>query len=114
MGAFAAHGLRARLSAPALELVHTAAQYEALHSLAILAVAALAHAWGHDSRAAGRGHWLRCAAAAFAIGIVLFSGSLYLLALTGQRWLGAITPFGGVAFLVGWGLVAMAGWRGRG
>ncbi|TAM31015.1 MAG: DUF423 domain-containing protein [Rhodanobacter sp.] len=90
-GAFGAHALRGVLDADHRELWHTAVEYHFWHALALgLAV------W------AGRGRAGRCAVAAFAIGIVLFSGSLYALALGAPRWTGIVTPFGGVAFIVGW------------
>lgn len=91
LGAFGAHALRGVLDPAGRELWHTASQYHFWHALA-LAAACLAP----DVRAR------RTAAGAFAIGIVLFSGSLYALALGAPRWCGAITPLGGVAFIVGW------------
>lgn len=102
-GAFAAHALRARLAPDLLAVFETGARYQMYHSLALLAVAwYLSEHPGPQGLAAG---W------AFVAGIVVFSGSLYLLALTGTRWLGAITPLGGVAFLAGWVLLAWAAWR---
>jgi uncharacterized membrane protein YgdD (TMEM256/DUF423 family) len=98
-GAFAAHALRDMLSAGLLGVFQTGVEYQGLHSVALLLVGLLgAHAG--DSRP------LKIAGWAFATGILLFSGSLYLLALTDARWLGAITPFGGSAFLLGWGALA--------
>jgi len=91
LGAFGAHALRGVLDAGGLELWHTASQYHFWHALA-LAVACLVPP----------GKPRRCALAAFAIGIVLFSGSLYALALGAPRWCGAITPLGGLAFIAGW------------
>lgn len=100
-GAFAAHGLRERLDAQMLEVFRLAARYQMYHALALLGLAALA--------AGQPGHrWLTRSAWAFHIGIVLFSGSLYALALTSIRGLGLITPFGGVALLAGWALLAVA------
>lgn len=99
-GAFGAHALRARLAPDLLAVFETGARYQMYHSLAILAAATAAERWG--SAAARRAGWL------FLAGIVVFSGSLYVLALSGVRWLGAITPLGGVAFLAGWLLLAMA------
>ena len=99
-GTFSAHALRQRLSANDLALWDTASQYHMYHALALLGIA-----WASDrfrSRAVAAGGWL------FAAGIALFSGSLYVLALSqtiwGQRqgWLGAITPLGGLCFLAGW------------
>lgn len=103
-GAFGAHALRARLAPDLLAVFETGARYQMYHALALLAVAWGVERWGTGGTVAAG--W------AFVVGIVLFSGSLYLLALTGVRWLGAITPLGGVAFLVGWGLLAWAAWRG--
>jgi uncharacterized membrane protein YgdD (TMEM256/DUF423 family) len=94
LGAFGAHGLRARLSPEMLAVFETAVRYQMYHVFAMLAAAwALAH-W--QRRIFAVGGWL------FAAGIVIFSGSLYGLALSGARWLGAITPIGGLAFLAGW------------
>lgn len=102
LGAFAAHGLRGRLAPEMLSGFEVGARYHMYHALALLAVGWAATRWpGGAVHAAG---WLFCA------GIVLFSGSLYLLALTGQRWLGAVTPLGGIAFLVGWLLLAWRAW----
>jgi len=99
LGAFGAHGLRARLSADMLAIYQTAVQYHFWHALGVLSIGlALLHVPGSGAiRAAG---WLMLA------GIVVFSGSLYLLAATGARWLGAITPAGGVAFIAAWALFA--------
>ena len=93
-GAFAAHALQPRLDARALQVFETGARYQMYHALAI-AVAA----FGMRDAAARPA---QLAAALFLAGIVLFCGSLYLLAFTGARWLGAVTPFGGMAFLLGW------------
>lgn len=102
-GAFGAHGLRDRVAPDLLAVFEVGARYHMYHALALLAVGWLAtRIEGALPTAAG---WL------FVAGTVLFSGSLYLLALTGRRWLGAVTPFGGVAFLVGWALLAVAAWR---
>lgn len=96
-GAFGAHALRARLAPDMLEVFHTGAMYQLFHGIAIVAVAG---AMSHFHRAR-----LRAACWLFVAGIVLFSGSLYTLALTGTRIFGAITPLGGLAFLAGWILV---------
>jgi uncharacterized membrane protein YgdD (TMEM256/DUF423 family) len=99
-GAFGAHALRGRVPADMLAVFETGARYEMYHALALLAVAlAAARAPSGALRAAG---WL------FAAGIVVFSGSLYLLALTGIRVLGAITPLGGLCFLAGWVALLLA------
>jgi uncharacterized membrane protein YgdD (TMEM256/DUF423 family) len=103
LGAFAAHGLKSRLSADMLDIFEVAVRYQMYHALALLAVGWASSRWPQTStHAAG---W------AFIIGILIFSGTLYLLSLTGMRWLGAITPIGGVAFLVGWILLFWAAWR---
>ena len=100
LGAFGAHGLRARLSPDMLTVFEVGVRYHMYHALALLAVGWAAGRWpGGAVHAAG---WL------FIAGTVVFSGSLYLLALTGQRWLGAITPLGGAAFIAGWAALA---WR---
>ncbi|MGN6705207.1 MAG: DUF423 domain-containing protein [Rhodanobacter sp.] len=91
LGAFGAHALRGVLDARAVELWHTAVEYHAWHALALALAAGL-----------GRGRGARVVMAAFVAGIVLFSGSLYALALGAPRWVGIITPFGGLAFVVGW------------
>lgn len=96
LGAFGAHGLEARVTDPAqLEWWHTAARYHLLHAVALLGVAA------HPARPRVAG-WL------FVAGIAIFSGSLYVMALTGLRWLGAITPIGGVCLIAGWVALALA------
>lgn len=91
LGAFGAHALHGVLDADHRELWHTAVDYHVWHALALALAAGL-----------GRGRSQRVAVTAFAIGIVLFSGSLYALALGAPRWTGIITPFGGIAFVVGW------------
>jgi len=104
LGAFAAHGLKARLSAEMLAIFETGVRYHVYHTLALLAVALAGPSlWS--------GRWAGLACGAWALGILVFSGSLYLLALTGQRWLGAVTPLGGVAFLAGWACLLVAALR---
>lgn len=103
LGAFAAHGLKNRLSAEYLAIFHTGVMYQLVHTLALLAVALLA--------VQVPGRLMTWAGISFVVGIVLFSGSLYLLTLTGVTRLGIITPFGGLAFLVGWLLLGLAAWR---
>ena len=103
-GAFGAHALKARLAPDLLAVFHTGAQYQLYHALALLAAAWAASRWpGSAATAAG---WL------FVAGTVLFSGSLYALALSGVRALGAVTPLGGVAFLAGWACLGWAALRG--
>jgi uncharacterized membrane protein YgdD (TMEM256/DUF423 family) len=99
LGAFGAHGLRAVLSPSDLATFETGVRYQMYHALALLAVAGLAQRWPGAPTLAAAG-WC------FVAGIVVFSGSLYVLVLTGPRWLGAVTPLGGVAFLLGWLLLA--------
>lgn len=103
-GAFGAHSLRERLSPDLLAVFETGARYQMYHALALLAVAWAATRWSSA--------WLTASGWLFVAGIVIFSGSLYLLSLTGVRWLGAITPIGGVAFLAGWACLALAALRG--
>lgn len=91
LGAFGAHTLRDVLDAEQRELWHTAVDYHVWHALALALAVGL-----------GRGRGRRVAVVAFALGIVLFSGSLYALALGAPRWTGIVTPFGGLAFVVGW------------
>ncbi|AZT85930.1 DUF423 domain-containing protein [Marinobacter sp. NP-4(2019)] len=103
-GAFGAHGLRAMVSARGLEVFQTAVTYQVYHSIALILVAILT----------GMGLHRRLLAAAsgfFLAGVVLFSGSLYILVLTDIRWVGPVTPIGGVCFMVGWALVLIAGLR---
>ena len=104
LGAFGAHGLQARLAdaadgAKRLSWWQTAAHYHLMHALA-LAVVAMVIAHAPQARYAGVG---------FVVGTVLFSGSLYVMALGGPRWLGAVTPLGGAAFLIGWGVLVCCG-----
>ena len=100
-GAFGAHALRDRLSEPMLAIFETGARYQMYHALALVGIGLLA-------MAAPRRRALAVAGWSFLIGTVLFSGSLYALATTGERRLGAITPLGGLAFLVGWLALALA------
>ena len=101
LGAFGAHALKARLAPDMTAIWQTAVQYHAWHALALLATGVLLLQWP-ERGAFGVAGWL------FLAGIVLFSGSLYALALSGVRGLGAVTPFGGVAFLAGWAALAWA------
>jgi uncharacterized membrane protein YgdD (TMEM256/DUF423 family) len=99
-GAFGAHALRSRLGADSLAVFETAARYQMFHALGLFAAAWAASRW--PSAWHNRSGWL------FVVGTVLFSGSLYALALSGVRWLGAIAPLGGVAFLLGWLCLALS------
>jgi uncharacterized membrane protein YgdD (TMEM256/DUF423 family) len=105
LGAFGAHALENRLSADLLSTYEVGVRYHFYHALALLGVVAVLSRWPASNIAVAAG-WL------FVIGIVIFSGSLYLLAFTGVRWLGAITPIGGVAFIAGWICLAWVGLRG--
>lgn len=99
-GAFGAHGLEDRLSPDMLKVWNTAAHYQLIHAVALLGVALAM------SRFPGR--WMIAAGWLFTIGIIVFSGSLYILALTGITKLGMITPIGGLAFLGGWAAIVIA------
>jgi len=99
-GAFGAHMLKSVLDQPLLAVYETAARYQMYHAIGIVLVGLAARA--HDHARVAVAGW------AFTAGIVLFCGSLYAVALLGVRWLGAVTPLGGVAFMIGWGLL---GWR---
>ncbi len=103
-GAFGAHALKGRLDDYALGVFETAVQYHFYHSLALLAVGIVALSQPNALLLRSSG-WL------FAIGLVVFSGSLYVLSLTGVRWLGAVTPIGGLAFIAGWACLAAAAWK---
>lgn len=108
LGAFGAHGLRGLVTADLLANYETAARYQMYHALALLAVAfvgARAGARAGAARAANLAGWL------FVAGVVIFSGSLYVMTFTGLRWLGAITPVGGAAMIGGWVSLAAAARR---
>jgi len=105
-GAFGAHALRARLSPEMLAVFETGVRYQMYHVFATFAAAWACGRW--PLRVFG------AAGVMFLAGIVVFSGSLYALALSGERWLGAVTPFGGLAFLTGWLMLAIGTWRARG
>ena len=103
LGAFAAHVLKEKLSSDLFAVWEVGVRYHLVHALALFAVAWVVVQWpGANAAPAG---WL------FLAGTVLFSGSLYILALTGMRWLGAVTPFGGLCFLAGWAWIAWTIWR---
>lgn len=103
-GAFAAHALRGKISERSLEIFDTAARYQMYHALALLLIALLI------SRTASPQPMLVASGWLFIIGVGIFSGSLYALSVTGWNKLGAITPLGGVALIIGWGILAVAGW----
>lgn len=104
LGAFGAHALRARLTPEMLEVWKTAVLYHLLHAAALLALALYAKS---SSSSSSSGTDIRWGGLFFTTGIILFSGSLYALSLSGIKPLGAITPLGGVAFLLGWGWIAL-------
>lgn len=103
LGAFAAHGLKDKLSSSMLDVFQTGVQYQLAHSLAILLLVALYRTMPNQ--------WLVWGASAMAIGVLLFSGSLYLLALTQLKWFGPITPLGGLCFIAGWICVFVAAYQ---
>ena len=104
LGAFAAHALKARLSEELLVVFEVGVRYQMYHALALFAVAWAASRWP--------GIWTSISGWSMIVGIVLFSGSLYLMALTGARWLGAITPVGGLLLLLGWLALAIGALKG--
>lgn len=104
LGAFGAHALRDRIEAGLLANYQTGVTYMFFHALALFVVVIALGKWPVSSLPVWSG-WL------FVVGIVFFSGSLFVMAFTGQRWLGAITPIGGVAFIAGWLLLAWTAWR---
>jgi uncharacterized membrane protein YgdD (TMEM256/DUF423 family) len=97
LGAFAAHGLRNRLTPEMLDIFEVGVRYQMYHAFGLLAVAWAASRWPESN--------INAAGWCFIIGIIIFSGSLYVLSLTGIRWLGAITPLGGISFLIGWAIL---------
>lgn len=103
LGAFGAHGLKPRLSAEMMQAYKTGVDYHFYHALGLLLIGVLA-----STMPSGLLQW---SALFLGLGIVLFSGSLYLMAVTGIRWLGAVTPFGGVSFIAGWVLLFIAVWK---
>ncbi|HKJ70317.1 MAG TPA: DUF423 domain-containing protein [Gammaproteobacteria bacterium] len=105
LGAFGAHGLKDRLTPDMLEVFETGVRYHLVHALGLVAVGLAAFQLGGSA-------WLRGAGWVMLAGLVIFPGTLYALALGGPRWLGAITPLGGTAFIVAWVLLAAAAWRG--
>ncbi len=103
-GAFGAHGLEGQVSPDRLDTFHTAVTYQMYHALALLIVGVIATLDG--------GGFVQGAGYCFIGGTLVFSGSLYLLVLTDTPWLGAVTPFGGTALIIGWGLLAWGMWQG--
>jgi uncharacterized membrane protein YgdD (TMEM256/DUF423 family) len=107
VGAFAAHGPLEQVTPAGMGWIETGVDYQMAHALALLAVAWL------EGRPSGRGLWTNTAGWSFLAGTILFSGALYVMALTGATGLGAVVPFGGAAFLVGWAALFLCGLRGR-
>ncbi|WP_029888734.1 DUF423 domain-containing protein [Polycyclovorans algicola] len=104
LGAFGAHGLRARVTPERLAVWHTATEYHLLHAVVLLGLAL----W---LRIAPQAPLVSAAAACIAAGVLVFSGSLYVLVLADLRWLGAVTPLGGVLLIIGWVLIVVAAFR---
>ena len=103
LGAFGAHGLKAHLDEHALTTFQTAVDYHFIHALGLLIIGTIAQ------RIDTKG--IRISATLLLVGTIIFCGSLYLLSVTGLRWMGAITPIGGLAFIVGWITLAFSLWR---
>jgi uncharacterized membrane protein YgdD (TMEM256/DUF423 family) len=104
LGAFGAHALKDKLDAYSLGVFETAVQYHFYHSFALLVVGVIALSQPQTVMLKSSGYL-------FILGLVVFSGSLYLLSITGVRWLGAITPLGGLALIGGWACLAATGWK---
>ncbi|HXR57847.1 MAG TPA: DUF423 domain-containing protein [Burkholderiales bacterium] len=104
LGAFAAHGLKERLAPELLAIFEVGVRYQMYHAFALIAVAWACTRWP--------GNLPAIAGTLFLAGTVLFSGSLYVLSLSGLRWLGAVAPIGGLAFLAGWACLAWSAWKG--
>ncbi|MBD1824325.1 DUF423 domain-containing protein [Cyanobacteria bacterium FACHB-DQ100] len=104
-GAFASHALKGKLDDRALTIFETGARYQMYHAIALVLVALFI------SRTEFADPLLTASGIAFIVGIVLFSGSLYALSLSGVKWLGAVAPLGGTAFIVGWVCLAISAWR---
>jgi uncharacterized membrane protein YgdD (TMEM256/DUF423 family) len=102
-GAFGAHGLKDRLDPEMLSIFEVGARYQMYHAFALIAAAWLQTKW--PSKLVTIGGWM------FVAGTILFSGSLYMLSMTDEKWLGMITPFGGLAFMAGWACLAWAAWK---
>ena len=103
LGAFGAHGLRGRVTPEMVAVFETGVRYHLVHGLALLGVAWAASRWPNA--------WVGAAGWLFVAGIVIFSGSLYVLSITGIRWIGAITPIGGLCFTIGWLVLAVGAMR---
>ncbi len=110
LGAFGAHALKERLTPQALAIFETAVRYQFYHALALLTVVPVER-WVSSQGSAGGTRWATWAGWAFLVGVAVFSGSLYLMVATGWRKLGMVTPLGGLSFMAGWLMLAMAAWR---
>ena len=104
LGAFGAHGLRGRIEERLLETFQTAVEYQMYHCLALLMVAVLMREWGRSLA-------LEITSYAFILGVLLFSGSLYGLVLTNMKWLGPVTPVGGLCLIIGWSALVYSGFQ---
>jgi uncharacterized membrane protein YgdD (TMEM256/DUF423 family) len=104
LGAFGAHALKSRVTEDLLAVFEVGVRYQMYHAFALLAVAWAATRWP--------GNWVNASGWLFTIGILVFSGSLYLMTLSGARWLGAITPIGGLCFILGWISLAVVALKG--
>lgn len=100
IGAFGAHGLKSHLSAEMIQIYKTGVEYHFYHGLGLLLIGVIAFSFPSE--------YLKWSAIFLTVGIILFSGSLYILSITGIKWLGAITPFGGLSFIAGWVLLFVA------
>lgn len=103
IGAFGAHALKARLAPDMLQIYQTGVEYHFYHGLGILLIGVIGMQLSHSL--------IHTAGWVLTLGVLVFSGSLYVLALTGMRWLGAVTPLGGLAFIIGWVLLAIGVYR---
>jgi len=104
-GTFGAHGLKSRLLPEMLDTFEVGVRYHLIHAVALLGLAAL--------RASVNRKWIVPVGWLFFIGIIIFAGSLYALAITGEKWLGMVTPFGGQLFLIGWLIIGVGAWRAK-
>ncbi|NBD26120.1 DUF423 domain-containing protein [Paenibacillus glycinis] len=107
LGAFGAHGLKDRLTEEMLNVFETGVRYHMFHAIGLLLIALAADRIGKNDQR------IRWAARLMHLGIFLFSGSLYALSLSDVKWIGIITPFGGLAFIVAWGLAAYSIWKAK-
>ncbi|PIQ35256.1 MAG: hypothetical protein COW63_01270 [Bacteroidetes bacterium CG18_big_fil_WC_8_21_14_2_50_41_14] len=103
IGAFGAHALKPRLTEEMMQVYKTGVEYHFYHALGLLLIGILSTAWPSG--------WLNWSALLIGLGIILFSGSLYVMAITGIKWVGAITPLGGLSFISGWVLLFVAVWK---